>query len=69
MATTELPITRKCLVTECKGRCGHEEIFCKRHWFSLPGDMRDSIWAAYANGDRDLQLKLIKKACKHLKEM
>lgn len=68
MATTELPITRKCLVTSCKGRCGKEEIFCKRHWFALPGPLRDDVWAAYAQGDRTQQLTLIKKACELLKE-
>lgn len=60
--------TGKCLVTECKGRRGQGEIFCRRHWFSLPGPLRDEIWAAYRDGDRERSLSLISQACKQLKE-
>jgi hypothetical protein len=59
---------KKCLITKCKARCGKDEIFCARHWFSLPGNLRDEVWAAYAAGDRNLQLELIREALNLLKE-
>ena len=34
----------------CKEQCPPAMWGCRRHWFSLPKDLRDLIWAAYVPG-------------------
>lgn len=60
--------SRKCLHTGCKERCGKDDIFCTKHWYALPHHMREQIWEAHRQGDRNFSLELIKKACKWLTE-
>ncbi len=45
--------TRTCPRVDCSKRITGDLFACSRHWYSLPGDVRDGIWQAYRAYQRD----------------
>lgn len=42
-----------CHAAGCSYRVPPEMFMCKRHWYSLPKQMRDRIWQTYREGQCD----------------
>jgi len=42
--------THKCAVEACTRRVPSEMLMCRRHWFMVPKDLRDRVWAGYRRG-------------------
>lgn len=42
-----------CHATDCEKRVPPEMFMCRTHWFRLPKDLRDRIWATYRVGQCD----------------
>jgi len=61
-------MSHHCHATDCKIGVPPEMFMCRKHWFSLPKNMKDKIWAAYRVGQCDdmnpsLEYCLIAKEC------
>lgn len=42
-----------CHATKCEVKVPPEMFMCKKHWFSLPKNLRDRIWGTYRVGQCD----------------
>jgi hypothetical protein len=42
-----------CHATNCKHAVPPQMFMCKRHWFTLPRELRRKIWATYRDGQCD----------------
>ena len=42
-----------CHATNCKSVVPPEMFMCRKHWFSLPKNMRNQIWLTYRQGQCD----------------
>lgn len=43
-------MSHHCHAHECNIDVPPKMFMCKKHWFSLPGDLRDRIWNEYRSG-------------------
>ena len=43
-----------CHARECKTECPRAHLMCKRHWFMVPKEIRDRVWATYQPGQENL---------------
>lgn len=39
-----------CHATACKAAVPPKMFMCRKHWFMVPSDLRDAIWATYRPG-------------------
>ena len=39
-----------CHAIDCDVRVPPRMFMCKKHWFTLPKELRDAVWAAYEPG-------------------
>jgi len=46
-------MSHHCHATNCKINDPPEMFMCRRHWFSLPKQLRDKIWKTYRKGQCD----------------
>ena len=46
-------MSHSCHATGCCVPVPPARLMCRRHWFSLPKTLRDSIWATYRPGQCD----------------
>jgi hypothetical protein len=43
--------THECPHPTCTRRVSRDRLACPPHWFQLPKDIRDRVWATYRSGD------------------
>jgi hypothetical protein len=41
---------KSCPVNGCETPVDRSMLMCRRHWFSIPKDLRDDVWRTYGNG-------------------
>lgn len=46
-------LNHTCHAMACPARVPPAMFMCKGHWFQLPKDMRDAVWATYVPGQED----------------
>lgn len=43
-------MSHRCAAPACKLQVPQAKLMCKSHWFALPKEIRDRIWAHYKPG-------------------
>lgn len=43
----------ECPAPGCTAMVAQSQFACRPHWYALPKDIRDRIWAGYRNGDTE----------------
>lgn len=46
---TPSPSTHPCPARSCGVPVTHDKLACRRHWYTVPKDLRDKLWAAYSD--------------------
>lgn len=41
---------KHCHATGCQLKVLTSKLFCRSHWFALPKELRDRVWATYVPG-------------------
>lgn len=44
-----------CPIEGCGASKGADKLYCKRHWFMLPGPLRAQIWETWRNRRRGIE--------------
>ncbi len=44
------PGTARCRIPGCRGPVGARRLMCRPHWYQVPKQLRDQIWAAWRSG-------------------
>ena len=52
----------RCFAAGCNKRIPSNRFGCRYHWFKLPREFRNEVWAAYRAKDRARTLELVKQA-------
>jgi hypothetical protein len=42
-----------CAAPGCRKSVKSDQLMCKRHWYKVPKDLRDEVWATWRNVKRD----------------
>ena len=42
-----------CAAPACESQVPNDWLMCKRHWYKVPKDLRDEVWATWRNVKRD----------------
>lgn len=43
-------MSKRCEADNCEKQVPTNMLMCKRHWFMVPKDLRDRVWAGYRRG-------------------
>lgn len=43
-------MSKRCEVDNCTQQVPTDMLMCRRHWFLVPKDIRDRVWAGYHRG-------------------
>jgi hypothetical protein len=43
--------SNRCLVPNCRKRIDQSRLMCRDHWYLVPRQLRDRIWATWRSGD------------------
>jgi len=64
-----------CHATGCWNAVPPAKFMCRGHWYSLPPDMRDAVWAAYVPGQEKRKdptpeyLEVTRRAIEYVEEL
>jgi hypothetical protein len=48
---TALPqLAQRCPVTGCAEQIGPSRLMCRGHWYEVPKQLRDRVWATWRSG-------------------
>lgn len=51
LAGLALPVGR-CPVSGCDDQIDPSRLMCRRHWYQVPKQLRDRVWATWRSGER-----------------
>lgn len=54
--------THKCPTPECMVQVKHSQLACRKHWYTLPPDIRSRVWSAYRADDMERHAEAVKDA-------
>jgi hypothetical protein len=43
-------MSHKCPAPDCPARVADHMLMCRPHWYQVPRDLRNDVWAAWDNG-------------------
>jgi len=46
----QAPYGHKCAAEGCEKIVPSDMLMCRKHWFKVPKDIRDRVWASYRGG-------------------
>lgn len=49
--TTLFSGVRRCPVRGCRAEIDPSRLMCRRHWYTVPKEIRDLVWATWRSGD------------------
>lgn len=66
-----------CHASKCETRVPRRMFMCRKHWFMLPKEMQDEVWATYTPGQEEGNFHLIipeyfaatRKAINYIREL
>jgi hypothetical protein len=56
----------KCPSPSCDAQVSQAQFACRKHWYELPKDLRERIWAAYRNSQWDKHREALLEATNFL---